>query len=184
MNSAIMTLNDHVYEVKFGIKSLIRLNKDLYISDRTKLLEQRFYLSDVSELDGTHLTNSEKRNFFHKNINDAASAQWLDDVLSEAETTAMGEYETIDDDIYNILFELLVGQVGIDINSFNSMTLAEIDLVYRGYLKREELKANNILIALRKAKDNKATKISLLGGSGYSYITDREREEILKTLSI
>ena len=96
----------------------------------------------------------------------------------------MGEYETIDDDIYNILFELLVGQVGIDINSFNSMTLAEIDLVYRGYLKREELKANNILIALRRAKDNKATKISLLGGSGYSYITDREREEILKTLSI
>lgn len=75
MNSAIMTLNDHVYEVKFGIKSLIRLNKNLYIGDRTKLLEQRFYLSDVSELDGTHLTNSEKRDFFQKNINDAASAQ-------------------------------------------------------------------------------------------------------------
>lgn len=184
MNSAIMTLNDHVYEVKFGIKSLIRLNKDLYISDRTKLLEQRFYLSDVSELDGTHLTNSEKRDFFQKNINDAASAQWLDDVLSEAETTAMGEYETIDDDIYNNLLELLVGQAGIDINSFNSMTLAEIDLVYRGFLKRKELEANCILLALRKAKDSNATAFSLLGGNGYNYITDREREEILKTLSI
>lgn len=184
MNSAIMTLNDHVYEVKFGIKSLIRLNKDLYISDRTKLLEQRFYLSDVSELDGTHLTNSEKRDFFHKNINDAASAQWLDDALSEAETVAMGEYEKIDEDIYNRLFELLVGQVGIDIQSFNSMTLAEIDLVYRGYLKRKELEANCILLAIRKSKDKKATKFTLLGGNGYNYISDTEREEILKTLSI
>lgn len=184
MNSAIMTLNDHVYEVKFGIKSLIRLNKDLYISDRTKLLEQRFYLSDVSELDGTHLTNSEKRDFFQKNINDAASAQWLEDVLSEAETTAMGEYETIDDNIYNRLFELLVGQVGIDINSFNSMTLAEIDAVYRGFLRRKELEANCMLLAIRKSKDENAELFSLLGGNGYNYVSDTEREEILKTLSI
>ena len=181
MNSAIMTLNDHVYEVKFGIKSLIRLNKDLYISDRTKLLEQRFYLSEVSELDGTHLTNSEKRDFFHKNINDAASAQWLDDVLSEAETTAMGDYEEVDDKLYDQLFELLVGQVGIDINSFNSMTLAEIDLVYRGFLRRKELEANCMLLATHSED---VELFSFLGGDGYNYISSTEREEILKTLSI
>ena len=184
MSNAIMTLNDHVYQVKFGIMSLIVLKKDLYISDRTKLLEQRFYLSEVSELDGTLLTYSEKRDFFQKNINDAVTAQWLEDVLSEAETAALGEYETIDENIYNRLLELLVGQVGVDIKSFNSMTPAEIDLVYRGYLKRKELEADCILLALRKAKDKKATKFTLLGGNGYNYISDAEREEILKTLNI
>lgn len=181
MHNAIMTLNNHVYKVKFGIMSLIDLHKDLYISDNIRLLEQRFYLSEVSELDGTLLTYSQKEEFFKKNITDAVSAKWLEDVLSEAETTAKGDYEEVNEELYDQLFELLVGQVGIDIKSFNSMTLAEIDLVYHGFLRRKELEANCMLLATHSED---VELFSFLGGDGYNYINSAERERVLKTLNI
>lgn len=184
MYCAIMTFNDHVYQVKFGILSLINLTKDLYINDKIKLLKQHFCLAEVSELDGTLLTYAQKNDFFEKNIVDNISAQWLEEVLSEAETTALGEYSEMNKQTYIKLMELLVGQAEMSLQDFNSMTPAELDIVYRGYLKRKELEANCWLLALRKAKDPKATEFSLLSGEGYNYISDEDREKVLKTLDI
>ena len=105
-------------------------------------------------------------------------------MLSEALVKSLGEYAEINETTYNELFTKGVGEVGLSVQEFNSMTPAELDLIYRGYLKKKELEANCMLIALRKSKDNKANLISLLGGDGYNYISETERNEVLKTLEI
>lgn len=184
MFSSEMNINKIDYRVKFGIKQLIAINQISYKEDREKSLEKRFYLSQVTDLDGTLLSTIEKKQFYNQFITDNITADWLDSVLSEAEAVAKGEYSEINEQVYQELFIKIVGEVGLSIDEFNNMTLPEIDLVYRGYLMRKELDANCLLIALRKARDKKANLISLLGGNGYQYVSDIERDNILKTLDI
>lgn len=184
MYSSLITVNKIAYQVKFGMLSLITLRKISYIKDGKELLKQKFCLSDVTRLDNTSLTFDEKIAFFEEFITDGNSAELLEDVLSEALVKSLGEYAEINETIYNELFTKGVGEVGLSVQEFNSITPAELDLIYRGYLKKKELEANCILIALRKSKDNKANLISLLGGDGYNYISEIERNEVLKTLEI
>lgn len=184
MYSSLITINKKVYQVKFGILSLITLDKISYIKDEKELLKQRFCLSDVKRADNTSLTYFEKENFFNEFVTDAHCAELLEDVLSEALDLSLGEYSYIDESVYKDLFEKGVGEIRLSLQEFNSMTPAEIDLAYRGYLKRKELEANCVLVAIRKSKDNKASLISLLGGEGYQYISETERKDVLESLNI
>lgn len=184
MFSSLITLNKDAYQVKFGMKSLITLPKLSYIKDMKELLKQQFCLSEVTRLDNTPLNYQEKMNFFEEFVNDTYSAEIMRDVLSEAKSLAFGEYVEINEIIYQELFTKAVGEIGLSVNEFNSITPAEIDLAYCGYLKRKELEANCQLIALRKSKDSKANLISLLGGNGYNYISETERKEVLNTLNL
>lgn len=184
MYSSLMTLNKDAYQVKFGIMSLINLSKLLYIKDERELLKQKFCVSQVARLDNTLLTFEEKEKLFDKFITDSFSGEMIEDVLSEATALALGDYEELDEALYDELYIKAVGEVGLSINEFNSMTPAEIDLAYCGYLKRQELIANCQLIAIRKSKDSNANLISLLGGNGYNHISDTERQEVLNTLNL
>lgn len=184
MYSSLIAINKIAYQVKFGMLSLITLDRISYITDGKELLKQKFCLSDVTRLDNTSLTFEEKENFFDQFITDSESANLLEDVLSEAYTLSLGSYKKIDEVVYNELYSKGIGEIGLEVQEFNSMTPAEIDLAYYGYLKRKELEANCNLIALRKSKDNKATLISLLGGDGYNYISEAQRKEVLKSLEI
>ena len=94
------------------------------------------------------------------------------------------ESPTISKEIFEQLFEKAVGEIGLNIDEFYSMSPHEIDSAYHGYLMRQQLEANCFLIALRKSQDNKATLISLLGGNGYSESTQTEREKTFKALGI
>lgn len=184
MYSSLITINKNVYQIKFGILSLILLSEILYIQDREELLRRKFYLSDVRRLDNTSLTFEEKKELFKELMQGGEGAKPLDDVLSESYNLSLGEYKEITKEVYKKLFIKGVGEIGLSLNDFNSMAPAEIDLAYWGYLKRKELEANCSLIALRKAKDNKATLFSLLGGQEYNYISETERKEILNSLNI
>lgn len=82
------------------------------------------------------------------------------------------------------LYEQAVGETGIDPNTVWSMTEEEIDLAYKGYIYRQELSANLMLISLHKAKLNSWSKIKLLEDRGYSIGTEKERQQIFTNLGI
>lgn len=184
MYSSLMTLNKDIYQVKFGIMSLISIFKLSYIEDEKELLKQKFCISQVARLDNTLLTFEEKEKLFDKFITDNFSRKMIEEVLSEATVLALGDYQGINEILYDELYIKAVGEIGLSINEFNSITPAELDLAYCGYLKRQELIANCQLIAIRKSKDSNANLISLLGGDGYNHISDTEREEVLNTLNL
>ena len=184
MFNSLITINKEAYQVKFGMISLINISKLLYIKDEKELLKQKFCISEVAKLDNTSLTFEQKEELFDKYINDSIGGQMIEEVLSEAISLALGEYQKIDERLYKELYSKAVGEIGLSIKEFNSMTPAEIDLAYCGYLKREELIANCNLIAIRKSKDSKADLISLLGGNGYNHISETERKEVLNTLNL
>ena len=179
----LITINGNIYQIKFGILSLINLMQILDIKDEKELLKQKFYLSDIKRLDNTSITFQEKE-FLFKEILSNNNARLLEDVLSEALALSKGDYIEINQDTYDELFVKIVGEVGLSVQEFNDLTPKEIDFIYLGYLQKKELEANCNLIALRKSKDNKATLISLLGGNGYKYISEKERMDVLKSLNI
>jgi hypothetical protein len=64
------------------------------------------------------------------------------------------------------------------------MTEEEITLAYEGYMKRQELTANLMLLALRKASNRAWSEIRLLEDKGYSIGTEEERLAVFANLKI
>lgn len=181
---SLITFNKKAYTICFGIKSLIMLDEISYITDKRELLKQQFCISNIAELDNTPLLFEEKALIFDTYIKDGLDCQMIEEVLSEAIAQSLGEYKEMTQELYNELFSKGIGEIGLTVDEFNSMTPVEIDLAYQGYLQRLETQANCILIAIRKSKNNKATLISLSGGDGYKHISNTERENVLETLNI
>lgn len=184
MFHSLITINKEAYQVKFGIQSLIALDKISYIKDRAEVLKKQFCISEITNLDGSSLTFQEKEQFFDKYINDSESAELINNSLQEAIHKSLGDYKEMDWTKYSELLSIGVGEIGLSLQDFNAMAPAEIDLAYKGYLRKKELEANCNLIAARKNRDKKASLISLLGGDGYNYISEAERKDTLQSLDI
>lgn len=84
----------------------------------------------------------------------------------------------------NDLYLQAVGEVGISPNDVWSMTEEEIDLAYEGYIHKQELQANLVLLALHKAQNKSWSNIQILEDRGYSIGTEKERLEVFSNLGI
>lgn len=84
----------------------------------------------------------------------------------------------------NDLYLQAVGEVGVSPNDVWSMTEEEIDLAYEGYIHKQELSANLILLVLHKAQNKSWNNIQLLEDRGYSVGTEAERLEVFSNLGI
>ena len=82
------------------------------------------------------------------------------------------------------LYSQAVGEMGVSPNDVWSMTEEEIDLAYEGYIHKQELSANLILLALHKAQNKSWNNIQLLEDRGYSVGTEAERLEVFSNLGI
>ena len=82
------------------------------------------------------------------------------------------------------LFQQAVGEIGISPTEAWSMTEEEIDLAYEGYIHKQELQANLVLLALHKAQNKSWSNIQILEDRGYSIGTEKERLEVFSNLGI
>lgn len=82
------------------------------------------------------------------------------------------------------LYQCAVGEAGINPDAVWSMTKEEIDLAYEGYIYRQELSVNLMLMALQRAKLKSWQKIKLLESRDYSIGTEEERQAIFNSLGI
>ena len=177
-----LIIGNRIYLVKFGSFSLMLLNEKSNSNERD-LLNQQFCLLTIISDDGNSLSLEEKQDLFNS-LTQIKSLEEIKELLSDIMVKSKGNYPDFSKDIFEQLFEKVVGEIGLNINEFYSMSPHEIDLAYHGYLMRKQLEANCFLIALKKSQDNNATLISLLGGNGYSESTQAEREKTFKALGI
>ena len=84
----------------------------------------------------------------------------------------------------NDLYSCAVGEIGINPNDVWFMTEEEIELAYEGYIHRQEMQANLILLALHKAQNQSWTNIKILEDRGYSIGTEEERKKVFSNLGI
>ena len=179
-----LVILDHKYKAKFGSLSLMLLNKNSNISDgQRELLGQQFCLATIISSEGRVLSLEEKVVLFDRMV-EQYGLEKSNNMLSDIIVEAKGEYPNFSNEIFEQLFEKAIGEIGLNIKDFYTMSPHEIDLAYRGYLSKKQLEANCFLIALRKSQDDKAFLISLLGGDGYTQSTQTERELTFKTLGI
>ena len=84
----------------------------------------------------------------------------------------------------NDLYQDAVGEIGISPNDVWFMTEEEIDLAYKGYIHKQELSANLMLLVLHKAQDKSWKNIQILEDQGYSIGSEEERREVFSNLGI
>lgn len=82
------------------------------------------------------------------------------------------------------LYSQAIGEIGISPNDAQFMTEEEIELAYEGYIHRQEMQANLILLALHKAQNKSWANIKILEDRGYSIGTEQERLKVFSNLGI
>ena len=150
-----------IYEIKFGLKSIILLQQNL------KLIEdknQKFLLYCGLITQQPNITLDE-----------------IDEIISECDINSLSLPSLLSDLQIKELYTKAVGEIGIDANSFYSMTPEEIELAYEGYLRRQETQANLFKLALLDNSDN---LIRLTEDKEYSIGSYEERKDTFKKLSI
>ena len=80
------------------------------------------------------------------------------------------------------LYSKAVGEMGIAPTDFFYMSEEEIDWAYEGYLKRKELEANVIQLAVARALAGETELITLLEPKEYSVGSEEERVNVFKNL--
>lgn len=165
------------YSLKFGTKSLMMLKEFLNNNSNRELRSIKFFLSIAHN----NLSRRESDEILQKLI-ETKGEEYIDVLLSDIlKISFNGEVD------FNLPFEELyrktVGEMGIAPQIFYEMTPYEIELAYKGYLDRKQLEANCMIIAIRKAKDNKAVLFDFLN-EGYKESTIEERENTFETLGI
>lgn len=82
------------------------------------------------------------------------------------------------------LFQQAVGEMGISPEDAWIMTEQEIELAYEGYVHRQELTLNLMILALHRAEQKSWGVIELLENRGYTIGTEQERARVFKNLNI
>lgn len=80
------------------------------------------------------------------------------------------------------LYSRAVGEIGIDPAIFFQMSPDEIELAYKGYLRRKELEANLNKLAMAEALAGNHDKIQIVEPEEYTSGTQLEREQTFQKL--
>jgi len=75
------------------------------------------------------------------------------------------------------MYRKSVGEMGISPADFFNMTEEEIELAYEGYLRKKELEANLVLLAISKGISGDTSPIKITQSSDYSVGSLSERKE-------
>lgn len=165
---------------KFGLKYLILLKDFLYkIEDEESLYRQLFYLGIQNKQDWAQLyracPNPKKLILLSLNFSFNLDGSF-EDVRNHILQMDLSKLER--------LYSILVGEVGVLPSEFYQMTPHEADLAYEGFLKRKELEANCMMLAIREALKSQASPIVLLDDLGYHKSSLEEREKTFNNLKI
>lgn len=77
-----------------------------------------------------------------------------------------------------------LGEIGLPLSTFNSLTPYELDLAYLGYLRRMELSANSTQLAVLHGLAHNTTPISLVPPREITRGSLEERKAVFKNLRI
>lgn len=138
-----MFLRTHrkIYEFNFGLKGLILLNKN---TDLMMTNDMRFFLYCG--------LISKQPDITFQEIDEIIEQCDLSKIDTNQKPISLFEVEE--------LYTKAVGEIGITPTDFYTMTPAEIDLAYEGYLRRKELEANLTKIAIISQADSELIRLT------------------------
>lgn len=182
MTERIVMINNKIYSLKFGIKSLIVLAENSSLSER-EMRRLQFFLA-IQNNQVSYEESLELLKELEKNIDvDSLLSQVLDISLgAHSSGSAIRQSPALSEQVEE-LYQKAVGELGIAPQIFYTMTPHEVTLAYQGYLDKKLLEANLQIIAGRKVGDSKATMISL-HGDGVQLSTIAKRNETFDALGI
>lgn len=82
------------------------------------------------------------------------------------------------------LFSIAVGEIGMSVTDFYASTPFEIELAYKGFIKKQEFQMNCDLATLKRSKDTYPELIHLNTNQQYSQNSQEQRISTFKTLGI
>lgn len=182
MMERFINIDNKIYSLKFGTKSLIQLKEfSKNISEPKELINLQFFLASQHN----NISYEESQQILAKLISQT-NINYVENLLSELLALSLKDYENIDFYFHiEELYRKAVGEMGMAPHIFYEMTPYEIDLAYKGYLDRIQLKSNCMIVAIRKAQDNKATLFNLLNEEkGWKEASLQERNEVFNALDI
>ena len=182
MTERIVMINNKIYSLKFGMKSLIVLAENSNLSE-PEMRRLQFFLA-IQNNQVSYEESLELLKELEKNIDvDSLLSQVLDISLgANSSGSAIRLSPTLSEQIEE-LYQKAVGELGIAPQIFYTMTPHEVALAYQGYLDKKFLEANLQIVAGRKVGDSKATMISL-HGDGVQLSTIAKRNETFDALGI
>ena len=172
-------IKNRIYTLKFGIKSLMLLEEFSNHIGEQESVKLKFFLA----IKNNHISYH-KSNELLKQLITEKGMDYIEKILSETLELSLKEYQPSDLFLHiEGLYRKAVGEMGIAPQIFYEMSPAEIDIAYQGYIDRQQMAANCALIAMRKAKDSKATLINLLN-EDWAQSTIAKRNETFTALGI
>ena len=154
----------------FGLKGLI------YLSNSIKYNE-RISVGEVLKLGIRAGINDQ---YFSPYLNNKAILTDLKSQISALISSIdIPSSEEIDE-----MYRKSVGEMGISPADFFNMTEEEIELAYEGYLRRKELEANLVLLAINKGISGDNSPIKITQSSNYSVGSLSERKETFEGWNI
>ena len=81
------------------------------------------------------------------------------------------------------LYGMAIGEMGISLSDFYTMTPMEIGMAYAGYIKRKEMNTNLTRLAFANALEGNSQFIDLTGQE-YEVGSEEERKETFQNLGI
>lgn len=182
MTERIVMINNKIYSLKFGMKSLIILAENSNLSEQ-EMRRLQFFLA-IQNNQVSYEESLELLKELEKNMDvDSLLSQVLDISLGTDSSGSATRLSPALSEQVEELYQKAVGELGIAPQIFYTMTPHEVTSAYRGYLDKKLLEANLQIIAGRKIGDSKATMISL-HEDGVQLSTIAKRNETFDALGI
>ena len=164
VNEYSIVINGVTYQLKIGLKGLMYLQSLPYYSDEDVFIASLITLHSVSVVEARNLYNPVNDDYLN-----------YKPYLSEQVSSFFNE------DLRD-LYSRAVGEIGISPAICLQMSPDEINLAYKGYLRRKELEANLYKLAMVEALAGNHSQIQIVEPDEYIQGTQHERELTFKKL--
>lgn len=174
----ILYIDNQVCEVKFGLKSLIALHQISFSDSDEECCKQIYQLvtnpvlsfdkvKDKIDINNVLLMAFQEAFTLPPKINN------LRQILDYLQNQKLD---------FDFFISCGVGELGLPPSEILMMTPKEFDLAYSGYLRKQELIVNELLLVLYQWQNKQDTWINLQQNAEYQIISREERQQILQEL--
>ena len=179
----ILYINCQICELKFGLNSLMALQNFSKIYSEEEYRRQLYYLTTSSHLPFETVDSQvDLKNCLFKSFEEAFSPGILtapittfEQILEKAQEIT-GEIDS--------LITWGVGEMGLPLSDFFKMTPKELDLIYLGFLRRQEDQINKLIVGLYSWENGEKNLVSFSPELGYTTISLSERNDTLSKLNL
>lgn len=161
METKAIQINDKTLYVKPGLKGLIQLAKISNLNEAEHF--EQIILWGLWPQEAPRLTTEEKQQLAHK-------------IMLDIEIPSTAQIEE--------WYSQGLGEIGLSLSTLDCLTPYELELSYRGYLRRMELSANSVQLAMLHAQAHDTTPISLVPEPEVSRGSVDERQQMFEKLGI